>query len=476
MASLSQGSVFKRCGCRIPGSSTKWGSRCPQLGERGHGSWYVAVELPAGSAGRRRVRRGGFTSRAAACEALEELLGPASTVSAGVLVREWLNTWLDTRITVRPSTLRSYQAICANHLIPYLGAVPLAALSPRQVEAMLAGVRRHSAVWGRPVTDATVQRIHATLRTALNAAMREQLIDVNPAKAVRLPRIRRPLAVVWTPDRIAVWQATGERPAVAVWTAGQTAAFLAGIREHRLYAVLHLIALRGLRRGEAAGLRWCDLDLDSATMFVSHQVQNIGGRVVQCPTKTPSSRRVVALDRTTVAVLRRHRVQQQIEHEQLGVAPSGFVFTTTTGAPLTPDRLTRVFLKLLDVSGLPPVRLHDLRHGAASLALQAGADLKVVQDQLGHSSIVTTADTYVSVLPEVARKAAEDTAALVLKAGRLVPGTRRIRRADKPDHRAHRGTANRGRKARGSQTSVNAQPARPVKPRDDDPDPLMAPV
>ena len=476
MSSVSQGSVFKRCGCRIPGSSTKWGTRCPRLGERGHGSWYVAVELPAGTAGRRRVRRGGFTSKAAACEALEELLGPASAASAGVLVREWLNTWLNTRITVRPSTLRSYQAICANHLIPYLGAVPLAALSPRQVESMLAGVRRHSAVWGRPVTDATVQRIHATLRTALNAAMREQLIDTNPAKAVRLPRLRRPLAVVWTPDRIAVWQATGERPTVAVWTAGQTATFLAGIREHRLYAVFHLIALRGLRRGEAAGLRWCDLDLDSATMFVMHQVQNVGGRVVQCPTKTPTSRRVVALDRTTVAVLRRHRVRQQAEYEQLGLEPSGFVFTTTAGTPLTPDRLTRVFLKLLDGSGLPPVRLHDLRHGAASLALQAGADLKVVQDQLGHSSIVTTADTYISVLPEVARKAAENTASLVLKAGRLVPGTRRIRRADKPDHRVPRGTSSHSRRARGSKTCVNAQQSRPVKPHDDGPEPTMAAV
>ena len=315
--------MFKRCGCRVPGSASKWGSRCPRLGERGHGSWYVAAELPAGSAGRRRVRRGGFASRAAALAALEELCAPASAAAGGVLVREWLITWLDTRATVRASTLRGYQAICANHLIPYLGAVPLAALSPRQVEGMLAGIRRHSAVWGRPVTDATVQRIHATLRTALNAAVREELIGANPAKAVRLPKVRRPLAVVWTPDRIAEWRASGQRPAVAVWTAGQTAAFLAGIREHRLYAAFHLISLRGLRRGEAAGLRWCDLDLDAAAMFVTHQVQSVGGRVVQCAPKTPSSRRVVALDRTTVAVLRRHRVQQQTEHERLGLVPPG---------------------------------------------------------------------------------------------------------------------------------------------------------
>lgn len=101
------------------------------------------------------------------------------------------------------------------------------------------------------------------------------------------------------------------------------------------------------------------------------------------------------------------------------------------GGPLNPDFLTRLLYDLIRASGLPPVRLHDLRHGAASLALQAGVDLKVVQDQLGHSSIVITADTYVSVLPEVARQAAENTATLILQAGRLVPGTNRPRRPER---------------------------------------------
>jgi site-specific recombinase XerD len=102
------------------------------------------------------------------------------------------------------------------------------------------------------------------------------------------------------------------------------------------------------------------------------------------------------------------------------------------GQPLSPERLSCLIRVYSEQAGLPPVRFHDLRHGAASLALAAGADLKVVQDMLGHASIVLTADTYTSVLPETARQAAADTAALIRDAGRIVPGTHPPRRREYP--------------------------------------------
>ncbi len=280
------------------------------------------------------------------------------------------------------------------------------------------------------MTAATLNRIRATLRTALNAAIRQGLIGDNPASRVELPVARRPRAVVWTAARVEHWQRTGEHPPVAVWTAAQTAEFLHAIREHRLYAAFHLIALRGLRRGEAAGLRWCDVDLDQRVAVISQQIQQHQGYLTACPPKTATSARVIALDRTTVAALRAHREQQQDEQRQAGVDyhDSGYVFTTTNGDPLATVRLTRLFQGLVAEYGLPPIRLHDLRHGAATLALAAGVELKVVQDMLGHSSIVLTADTYTSVLPEVAHRAAEKTAKHVMKAGRLIPGTNRVRR------------------------------------------------
>ena len=132
------------------------------------------------------------------------------------------------------------------------------------------------------------------------------------------------------------------------------------------------------------------------------------------------------MDKVTVRVLREHRRRQMAEQAAAGEQgqDSGYVFTDRNGAPLNPDFLTRRFGRLVAESGLPPVRLHDLRHGAATLAHAAGADLKTVQEQLGHTSIVLTADTYTSVLMQRHFKIAEATARLVLAAAARNPGRR----------------------------------------------------
>jgi integrase len=429
----SQGSVYSWCGCRDKGGGRRQGARCPLRGQEGHGSWYLSPELPPALEGsRRRIRRGGFPSRRSAETALARLRmpSPGGTEGTPLTTGQWLERWLVGRTAPRSSTLRGYSGHIRLYLLPCLGQILLADLSPAHVQAMFTAISRQHEAIGRPVTTATLVRVKATLRTALNAAIRAGHVVTNAASRAELPPARRPKAVVRTGERISEWERTGVRPPVAVWTPTRTAIFLNCIRHHRLYAAYHLIAMRGLRRGEACGLRWCDIDLDSGAAIISWQLQQYDGHVVLCPPKTAHSERIVALDRTTVAALRAHRSRQLTERAAAGgdYLDSGYVFTRPSGDPMAPDWLSRYFRQLNTASGLPPIRLHDLRHGAASLALAAGADLKVVQDMLGHSSIVLTADTYTSVLPEVARKVAEDIASLVIAAGCLIPGTQERRR------------------------------------------------
>jgi integrase len=191
-------------------------------------------------------------------------------------------------------------------------------------------------VLGKPVSAATLQRIHATLRAGLNGAVRAGLIPANPARFPELPKAPRPWPQVWTPAATERWERDGWRPEVGVRTPVQTAAFLRHVRGHRLYALFHLVALRGLRRGEAAGITWADLDLDVGTLTVTSQLQQLSGTVTTTKPKSDAGRRTVALDTTTVTALREHHARQDADRATAGDrwTETGHVFTTVTGTPV----------------------------------------------------------------------------------------------------------------------------------------------
>ena len=221
---------------------------------------------------------------------------------------------------------------------------------------------------------------------------------------------------MWTDERIAQWEQTGEKPSpVMVWTPEQTGAFLDYVAEDRLYALWHLIAFRGLRRGEACGQPWTETNLDAGTPSPSPRSSSRTAGRIEADPKTDSGFRVVALDDDTVDVLERHREAAGRGPRGVGHAwvETGRVFTQEDGSWLHPGKVTDLFERLVAASGLPPIRLHDLRHGAATLMLAAGIDIKIVSDTLGHSDTRITRDIYQSVLPHVGKSAAEATAKLV---------------------------------------------------------------
>jgi len=326
------------------------------------------------------------------------------------------------------------------YLIPSIGRITLADLTGKRLQPCFSLLARQRTRSGTPIAPATVDRIRATLRSALNAAVREGVIAGNPLAQVRLDKPVRLHPVIWTDERVEAWRRDGIRPPVAVWTLVQLVTFLVGVENDRLAALWWLIALRGLRRGEAAALDRDDLDSEARELTISRQLVALPGELYCGPPKSRASVRTIAPDeagtrrlvdqavRQTVELLRHQFAEQRRGDARARTGPGWrhgrAMFTYADGRPIRPEYLTHRFHTLIKQLDLPPIRLHDLRHGAATLALASHTDLKVIQQMLGHSSIVTTADTYTSVLPEAAHRAAQATADMVIKAARSIPGAR----------------------------------------------------
>ncbi|WP_433243463.1 tyrosine-type recombinase/integrase [Actinomadura nitritigenes] len=297
----------------------------------------------------------------------------------------------------------------------------------------------------RPVSEARLRRIHAVLTGALNEAVKHlKIIDDSPAANVLSARRKSHQAkakpLLWTAERVEYWLKTGKTPGkVMVWTPEQTGAFLDFALDERLYAMLHLAAYYGPRRGELVGLGRHEVSLPQRRFYIRESQPDEELDSV----KSESSDRFVIFDDETARVLTEWFAQQDAERESWGesYAESGRAFTYEDGRELRPDYVTQRFnevLKLYNairsrhheegwdvdkiarrhrttpervqaaINGpvLPPVRFHDLRHGAATMAHAAGVSMKVVSEILGHSDEAFTANVYAVVSEELAEQAA----------------------------------------------------------------------
>ncbi|EWM15304.1 tyrosine-type recombinase/integrase [Kutzneria sp. 744] len=443
-----------------------------------HGIWHAQIELPPRADGTRRpLRRGGHATQRdaentlATIHTLLALADPSDPTTLTTIAdaiddahrakRAWptvaeirrhlhtgiptdqlptladyLDQWIAGRKRLAKTTRRAYASHIRLYYKPHLGTLRIDRIRRAHIVSMFDWIEERNdtirtarastdptvraTVKGQRITGpATMHRIRATLRKALNDAIREGLITTNPAVLLELPSGTPPKPVIWTPERVKRWRHTGQVPSsVMVWTPELTGAFLDHAVGDELYALYHLVATRGLRRGEACGLPWTNVDLDNAAITVDTQIVQVGWDTEFSDPKSAASNRIIPLDTGTVAVLRAHRARQHQDRLAAGRdwQDTGLVFTHADGSPWHPAVVTDRFQALTANAGLPPVRLHDLRHGAATLALAGGADMKTVQELLGHASYTLTANTYTSVLPDYARTAAEKAANLIPRA------------------------------------------------------------
>lgn len=367
--------------------------------KRADGRWEARVDLGRGLDGKRRQKSVFGATEGAVITKLKTLHG--RTVSGHVLttgsptVRVYLDDWFAShRDTWRPSTCRGYRDAIDRYLVPAFGPVRLEHLTPMAIQRWLTTHKTEHGARRRIVIA------HAVLRSALADAKRLQLVAVNAAELVRVPKPKA-------------------RPIVP-FSVEQASAFLTAAKTHRLEALFSVALACGLRLGEATGLRWQDVDLATGELRIRQQLQVVDGAVVPQALKTEKSQRTLMLPDVCLTALRTHRTTQLKERLKAGPrwVDTGLVFTTyrtykdgkgltkQVGAALHPRNVTRVLDAILTAATLPHVRFHDLRHSAASLLLASGVELVEVSKLLGHSELRITADLYTHLQQQTAAKAA----------------------------------------------------------------------
>lgn len=363
------------------------GRRCNGEGsiyKRNDGRWAATVSLGDG----RRKSYYGRTRQDVSqklAKARYEVQQGLPVVPEKETVGAYLHRWIEeiAKPTIRTATYEGYERMIRLHVRPAIGKIRLARLSPDHLSRMYAGLL------SKGLSPKSVRLIHAMLHRALRQALRLRLVAVNVSESVDPPRLEHREFRALSPEEVK--------------------RLISAAKGDRNEALFILALTTGMRQGEILGLRWADVDLDGAVLAVRQQVYRIRGKWTFTEPKTAKGRRTITLPPMTVEALRRHRVVQSEERLKASDWDDrDLVFPNKHGRPMEKQNLMRRSLRpLLERADLPRIRFHDLRHSAATLLLALGEHPKVVQERLGHSTIMVTMDVYSHVMPSLQRRAAE---------------------------------------------------------------------
>lgn len=398
--------LFRRCGCRTPEGKTypalpdqpstdQIARGCPRMSHPKHGRW--SFRLSAGfdplTKRRRQVNGGTFATKREAQQERNRMAvkldqGKVPTVSR-VTLTEYLPRWLDRAAVVGTSrrrkplaanTLENYRRYAVQDILP----ASLAAMQLRDIR------RRHVQAFADDLAttdrgNVTVRRIVAVLQGCLSSAVRDELIEDNPARDLDLPPLDTKRFEPWTPEQV-----------------GQ---FLDVAGDHRLGALFEVAVFVALRREELLSLRWANVDLSRRELGVRRS-------------KTDAGIRLLPLGDAVVGALVAWQIAQSAERAAWGPAyeNSGFVFTMEDGRPLKLQYATRLFNQLREKAVAPPMTLHGLRHMGASLMIASDTPVEVVSKMLGHSNVRVTSAVYSHLLRGAGHNHADRAAALVPRA------------------------------------------------------------
>lgn len=312
-------------------------------------------------------------------------------------VGTWVEIWYDvySRPNIRESTQRYYRRFIDRHIIPMLGDIKLKKLTGRDLQKMYNEVREHGRIRrvqkekNPGMSDCYVHGLHMMMHNCLERAVKERLLLRNPADDCIAPKIQRKEMKVLKPENIGV--------------------YLKAAEELDVLPMFFLELSTGLRKGELTALLWEDVDIDAKTISVNKQAIGVkGGGVKVSPPKTDTSVRRVAISQEALD----HLLAEHAKHPE-----SPYLFASPrTGEMYHPDSIVKLHRKILARAGLEPIRLHDLRHTFATLALQNGVDIKTVSGMLGHYDAGFTLRTYTHATDQMQEQAAAMMGSLMAQA------------------------------------------------------------
>ena len=303
----------------------------------------------------------------------EEVGRRSERIKPDMLFGDWIDFWYQnfSKPKLRPTTQACYEGRIYTHIIPGIGQIPLCKLTQNELQQFYArlkkgGRKKHVEKFGEGLSDRMVRSCHTTCRTALEKAVTEGLIRINPAVGCKLPPKKAKEMQVLTPAEII--------------------RFLTQAKEEGYYEIFLLELTTGMRRGEIIGLKWRDLDLATGELHIARQVIRVKGETVVSQPKTKSSIRTVILAPDMVEILA--ELKTEVKGEWMFPSP------VNEGQPRNPCALYHRFQTILTRAKCKKVRFHDLRHTFATMALENGMDIKTLSAMIGHVSAETTLNIY----------------------------------------------------------------------------------
>lgn len=360
------------------------------LRKRADGRWEARVVIGYDEKGLPLTKCVTALEKTKCLEKLEQLkeevgLVRRNTVKSDMPFGEWIDFWYQQycKMTIRQSTQASYENKIYNHIIPEIGSIKLNELTQNDLQQFYArakngGRLKYAECLGDGLSDRTIRSMHAVCRQALEKAVSENLITVNPAIGCKLPPKKSREMQVLTPEEM-------QR-------------FLIQAKYEGYFEMLLLELTTGMRRGELLALQWDDLNLDTGELNICRQVYHVKGSMQISEPKTKSSIRTIILPKVVLNVLAEYK--KTVNSRWLFPSP------IIEDMPRNPQSVVKKVKEILRKADCKNIRFHDLRHTFATTALANGMDVKTLSSIIGHVSSQTTLDIYLHSTHEMRRQAA----------------------------------------------------------------------